>query len=93
VLRQARELGVVQLGFSGGEPLVRDDAEMIVAEAHHLGYYINLLTSGVVSPRSASRRSRKAAWIRSSCRFRIQSPSTTPGRLSTAIGCCLAANS
>ncbi len=25
VLREARELGAVQLGFSGGEPLVRDD--------------------------------------------------------------------
>jgi pyrroloquinoline quinone biosynthesis protein E len=25
VLREGRELGCVQLGFSGGEPLVRDD--------------------------------------------------------------------
>jgi len=47
VLRQARELGAVQLGISGGEPLVRDDVEMMVAEAHRLGYYTNLLTSGV----------------------------------------------
>jgi len=31
VLRQARELGAVQLGISGGEPLVRDDVEMMVA--------------------------------------------------------------
>ncbi len=47
VLREARELGAVQLGFSGGEPLVRDDLEILVREAHQLGYYINLITSGV----------------------------------------------
>jgi len=47
VLRQGRELGAVQLGLSGGEPLVRDDLETITAEAHRLGYYTNLLTSGV----------------------------------------------
>ena len=47
VLRQGRELGAVQLGLSGGEPLVRDDLEIIVAEAKRLGYYSNLLTSGV----------------------------------------------
>ncbi|MDM0111828.1 pyrroloquinoline quinone biosynthesis protein PqqE [Variovorax sp. J22R133] len=47
VLRQGREMGAVQLGLSGGEPLVRDDLEDIVAEASRLGYYTNLLTSGV----------------------------------------------
>jgi pyrroloquinoline quinone biosynthesis protein E len=47
VLAQGRELGAVQCGLSGGEPLVRDDLELIVAEAHRLGYYTNLLTSGV----------------------------------------------
>jgi PqqA peptide cyclase len=47
VLREARALGAVQLGLSGGEPLTRDDLEPIVAEAHRLGFYINLITSGV----------------------------------------------
>jgi pyrroloquinoline quinone biosynthesis protein E len=47
VLREARALGAVQLGLSGGEPLSRDDLEIIVAEAHQLGFYINLITSGV----------------------------------------------
>ena len=47
VLREGREMGAVQLGLSGGEPLVRDDLEVIVAEARRLGYYTNLLTSGV----------------------------------------------
>jgi pyrroloquinoline quinone biosynthesis protein E len=47
VLREARALGSVQLGLSGGEPLARDDLEVIVAEAHRLGFYVNLITSGV----------------------------------------------
>jgi pyrroloquinoline quinone biosynthesis protein E len=47
VLREARALGAVQLGLSGGEPLQRDDLEIMVAEAHKLGFYINLVTSGV----------------------------------------------
>jgi PqqA peptide cyclase len=47
VLREARALGAVQLGLSGGEPLARDDLEELVAEAHGLGFYINLITSGV----------------------------------------------
>jgi len=47
VLREGRALGAVQLGLSGGEPLLRDDLEEIVAEAKRLGYYSNLLTSGI----------------------------------------------
>ncbi len=47
MLREARALGAVQCGFSGGEPLMRDDLEELIAEAHRLGYYTNLLTSGV----------------------------------------------
>jgi pyrroloquinoline quinone biosynthesis protein E len=47
VLQDARAAGSVQCGFSGGEPLVRDDLEELVAEAHKLGFYTNLLTSGI----------------------------------------------
>jgi PqqA peptide cyclase len=47
VMRQARSLGAAQIGFSGGEPLVRDDLEDLIGEAHQLGYYTNLITSGV----------------------------------------------
>ncbi len=46
-LRDARKMGAIQLGISGGEPLLRDDIEDIVVEAHKLGYYSNLITSGV----------------------------------------------
>jgi pyrroloquinoline quinone biosynthesis protein E len=62
VLREGRELGAVQLGLSGGEPLLRDDLETIVAEAHRLGYYSNLLTSGIgLTPERA--RALKAAGL------------------------------
>jgi len=47
VLREGRELGATQLGFSGGEPLMRDDLEEMVTEARRLGYYSNLITSGI----------------------------------------------
>jgi pyrroloquinoline quinone biosynthesis protein E len=47
VLREARAAGSVQCGFSGGEPMLRDDLEVLVAEASRLGFYTNLLTSGV----------------------------------------------
>ena len=47
VFREARAMGAVQLGFSGGEALVRKDLEVLIAAAHDLGFYTNLLTSGV----------------------------------------------
>ena len=47
VLREARTLGAAQLGLSGGEPLLRGDLEIIVTEARRLGFYTNLLTSGM----------------------------------------------
>lgn len=47
VLAEARDLGAVQLGLSGGEPLLRKDLEVIVGEARRLGFYTNLLTSAM----------------------------------------------
>jgi pyrroloquinoline quinone biosynthesis protein E len=47
VLAEARELGVLQLHLSGGEPLQRRDLLDIVAQAHRLGFYTNLITSGL----------------------------------------------
>jgi pyrroloquinoline quinone biosynthesis protein E len=46
VLTQARKMGAVQLGLSGGEPLTRPDLIDIVKHARELGYYSNLITSG-----------------------------------------------
>ncbi len=47
VLSDAREMGAVQLGFSGGEPLMRKDLETLVKHASELGFYTNLITSGI----------------------------------------------
>lgn len=47
VFQQGRELGAVQLGFSGGEPLVRQDLTQLIGGASEMGYYTNLITSGV----------------------------------------------
>ena len=47
VFREARDLGAVQLGLSGGEPLVRKDVEEMVRESTKMGYYVNLITSGI----------------------------------------------
>jgi pyrroloquinoline quinone biosynthesis protein E len=53
VLSDAENLGVVQVHFSGGEPLLRDDLESLVAGARELGLYTNLITSavGLTKPR------------------------------------------
>ncbi|SFW67073.1 pyrroloquinoline quinone biosynthesis protein PqqE [Amycolatopsis australiensis] len=47
VLSQARELGVLQVHLSGGEPLARPDLPQLVAHASGLGCYVNLVTSGL----------------------------------------------
>ncbi|GAA0726824.1 pyrroloquinoline quinone biosynthesis protein PqqE [Dactylosporangium roseum] len=47
VLDQARAAGVLQVHFSGGEPLLRRDLPELVGQARGLGMYTNLVTSGV----------------------------------------------
>lgn len=47
VMREARALGALQIGFTGGEPLQRRDLEQLVAYAEQIGLYTNLITSGV----------------------------------------------
>jgi pyrroloquinoline quinone biosynthesis protein E len=47
VLREASALGVLQVHFTGGEPLLRPDLEPLVACARGLGLYTSLVTSGV----------------------------------------------
>ena len=47
VFRQAVDMGILQVHFSGGEPCVRKDLEQLVDGAHKLNLYINLITSGV----------------------------------------------
>ncbi len=47
VFKQAREMGATQLGLSGGEPLARADLVELIRYARELGFYTNLITSGV----------------------------------------------
>jgi PqqA peptide cyclase len=48
VLDQAAALGVLQVHFSGGEPLARRDLEALIGHAARAGLYTNLITSGVM---------------------------------------------
>jgi pyrroloquinoline quinone biosynthesis protein E len=47
VLDAARDLGVLQVHMSGGEPLARPDLPELVERAAGLGCYVNLVTSGL----------------------------------------------
>src|SRR5205807_5296365 len=47
VLAEAAELGVLHVGFSGGEPLQRADLTELVRAARAVGLYSNLITSSL----------------------------------------------
>jgi len=47
VIREAAALGVLQIGFSGGEPLARRDLAELVCTAREAKLFTNLITSGI----------------------------------------------
>jgi pyrroloquinoline quinone biosynthesis protein E len=47
VIREAAALGVLQVGFSGGEPLARRDLSDLIRAAREANLYTNLITSGI----------------------------------------------
>jgi pyrroloquinoline quinone biosynthesis protein E len=47
VIRDAAALGVLQIGFSGGEPLARRDLAELIRTAREAKLYTNLITSGM----------------------------------------------
>ena len=47
VIREAAALGVLQIGFSGGEPLARRDLVGLIRVAREANLYTNLITSGI----------------------------------------------
>jgi pyrroloquinoline quinone biosynthesis protein E len=51
LMRQAAQLGVLQIHLSGGEPTARKDLEDIVQVAAEVGLYTNLITAGVTLTR------------------------------------------
>ena len=56
VFTQARQLGVLQLGLSGGEPLLRKDLEELAEHARREGLYTTLVTSGLGLTRARAER-------------------------------------
>lgn len=55
VLSEAAKLGVLQVHFSGGEPLIRKDLEALIAHAASCGLYTNLITSGMALSEARAR--------------------------------------
>src|SRR5215467_8334414 len=47
ILREAADLGVLQVGFTGGEPLARPDLVDLIRAARAAGLYASLITSGL----------------------------------------------
>ena len=59
VIDQARRLGVLQLGLSGGEPLLRQDLEILVEKAASLGLYTTLVTAATLLTRQRATKLRE----------------------------------
>jgi PqqA peptide cyclase len=60
VIREAAELGVLHVHFSGGEPLLHPGLVELVAAARAAGLYTNLLTSGIPFSRAPAESLRAA---------------------------------
>jgi pyrroloquinoline quinone biosynthesis protein E len=60
VFTQGRALGVLQLGLSGGEPMIRKDLEELATHARSLGLYTTLVTSGLGLTRARAEGLREA---------------------------------
>ncbi|WP_303287843.1 pyrroloquinoline quinone biosynthesis protein PqqE [Marinobacter sp. SS8-8] len=76
VIRDARKMGAMQIGFSGGEPTLRKDLEELVAEANELGYYTNLITSGIGLTRKRLENLKKAGLRHIQLGFQSSDPKT-----------------
>jgi pyrroloquinoline quinone biosynthesis protein E len=60
VFEEAARMGVLHVGFSGGEPLRRADLAELVAAARAIGLYTNLITSAVGLHRQRAAELREA---------------------------------
>ena len=60
IFQEARNLGVLHLFLSGGEPLLRKDLEELTAAAHEAGLYTNLITSALGLTRERATALKKA---------------------------------
>ncbi len=60
VLTEAADLGVLHVGFSGGEPLQRADLVELVSAAREAGLYTNLITSSLGLSRQRAEELKRA---------------------------------
>lgn len=60
VMRQAAQLGILQVHLSGGEPTARRDLEEIVKTAAEAGLYTNLITAAVLLKRDRLEKLKEA---------------------------------
>ena len=60
VLEEAAQLGVVQVHFTGGEPLIRRDLDQLVAQARRLDLYSHLSTSAASADEAKLQRLKAA---------------------------------
>lgn len=51
LIDEAAYLGILQIHFSGGEPMARSDLPRLIRHAREAGLYTNLITSGVLLDR------------------------------------------
>ncbi len=73
LLKPGRELGVCELGFSGGEFLLREDAMDLVRVASLLGYDIRVLSNGLLVTSDLLERLKRASGGRVGMIFGINS--------------------
>ncbi len=76
MMRQAGEMGILQIHLSGGEPTARKDLEDIVSAASDAGLYSNLITAAVTLKRDRLEDLQSAASITSRSRSRTSIPRT-----------------
>ena len=74
VLSEAAALGVLQVHFSGGEPLLRPDLPELIAAARAYGLYTNLITSGLGLNRAMAGRLRAAGLDHAQISFQADEP-------------------
>jgi pyrroloquinoline quinone biosynthesis protein E len=77
VLAEAADLGVLQCHLSGGEPLLRRDLVEIVATAHDLGLYTNLVTSALGLSRPKAEQLRAAGLDHVQVSIQADEPTTS----------------
>jgi pyrroloquinoline quinone biosynthesis protein E len=60
VIAEAAQMGVLHVGFSGGEPLLREDLTELISSARQAGLYTNLITSALGLGRARAKELGKA---------------------------------